>query len=255
MYSILYVDDDENLLGLNKIFMERSGEFLVDTVSSAPEALDRIPAAMYDAILSDYQMPEMNGMQLLHYLRSNHFSMPFIFVTGQGNEAVAREAFKNGANDYFTKDIGFAHFTRIINSIEQAVRQRRLEVERRKAESALLEEKNKLEAVLGSIGEGISIQDSDLKIIYENKALTDIKGSHHGEKCYEVYGQGAVCGGCPVVKSFADGETHTLIKSFENSWFDKTLEITASPVRNSSGEIVAGVKVVRDITARKKLDL
>ena len=65
MYSILYVDDDENLLNLNKIFMEKSGEFLIDTVSSAPEALEMIATARYDAILSDYQMPEMDGIEFL----------------------------------------------------------------------------------------------------------------------------------------------------------------------------------------------
>ncbi len=119
----------------------------------------------------------------------------------------AREAFKNGASDYFTKDISFAHFTRIINSIEQAVRQRRLEVERKKAESALLEEKNKLEAVLGSIGEGISIQDRELNIIYENKALTRYKGFAPRRKMLRGLRRGEICDGCPVLESFADGET------------------------------------------------
>jgi CheY-like chemotaxis protein len=222
--------------------------FEIRTFAAGGEFLEHLKSGNADCILSDYQMPIMNGMQLLSIVRGMGHDVPFIFITGQGNEELAREAFKNGANDYFTKDIGFAHFTRIINSIEQAVRQRRLEGERKMAESALLEEKNKLEAVLGSIGEGISIQDRDLIIIYENKALTDIKGSHLGEKCYEIIGQETVCEGCPVVESFADGENHTQIKRFGNPWKDKTLEIIASPVRNSAGEIVAGVKVVRDIT-------
>jgi len=252
---VVIVDDQAEVATFMKMKLQKEAPgFEIKTFEAGGECLEYIRSGCADCILSDYQMPILNGMQLLSLVRGMGLDVPFIFITGQGNEGIAREAFKNGASDYFTKDIGFAHFTRIINSIEQAVRQRRLAVERKRAESALLEEKNKLEAVLGSIGEGISIQDRDLNIIYENKALTDIKGSHVGEKCYEVYGEGEVCGGCPVVESFADGETHTLVKSFVNSGLDKTLEITASPVKSSSGDIVAGVKVVRDITVREKLD-
>jgi len=253
---VVIVDDQAEVATFMKmkLQMEAPG-FEIKTFEEGGECLEYLRNGYADCILSDYQMPIMNGMQLLSLVRGMGLDMPFIFITGQGNEGLAREAFKNGASDYFTKDIGFAHFTRIINSIEQAVRQRRLEVERKRAESALIEEKNKLEAVLGSIAEGISIQDRALNIIYENKALTDIKGSHLGEKCYEVYGEGAECEGCPVVEVFADGETHTLIRSFVRSGKDKTLEITASPVRSSSGDVVAGVKVVRDITERISMEI
>lgn len=92
MYSILYVDDDENLLGLNKIFMERTGDFIVDTASSAPEALERIPDGRYDAILSDYQMPDMDGIEFLKMVRTRHGDLPFILFTGRGREEVVIQA-------------------------------------------------------------------------------------------------------------------------------------------------------------------
>ena len=53
MYSILYVDDEEILLGLNKIYLERGGEFSVETSASAPEALEKLCNVSYDAIISD----------------------------------------------------------------------------------------------------------------------------------------------------------------------------------------------------------
>lgn len=57
MYSILYVDDEEVLLGLNKIYLERIGEFSVDTAKSTQDGLKKIPEQQYDAIVSDYDMP------------------------------------------------------------------------------------------------------------------------------------------------------------------------------------------------------
>ena len=253
---VVIVDDQAEVATFMKLKLQKEAPgFEIKTFDAGGDCLEHLKNEKADCILSDYQMPGMNGMQLLSVVRGMGLDTPFIFITGQGNEGLAREAFKNGANDYFTKDIGFAHFTRIINSIEQAVRQSRLEVERKKAESALLEEKIKLEAVFGSIGEGISIQDRDLNIIYENKVLTDIMGSHLDEKCYEAYGKEEICGECPIVETFADGGTHTQIKSFGSPGKEKALEITASPVRNSSGEIVAGVKVVRDITERISMEI
>jgi PAS domain S-box-containing protein len=103
-----------------------------------------------DCIISDYQMPGMNGMELLLNLRKEGDDTPVIFLTGQGNEGVAREAFKNGAFDYFTKDIGFAHFARIINSIEQAVSLRSARAEHQKVEEAI---RNTAEGVSAKTGE------------------------------------------------------------------------------------------------------
>jgi CheY-like chemotaxis protein len=125
--------------------------FEINTFGAGGECLEHLKSGNADCILSDYQMPIMNGMQLLSLVRGMGHDVPFIFITGQGNEELAREAFKNGANDYFTKDIGFAHFTRIINSIEQAVRQRRLKTERISMEIAM---RNIAAGVSAETGEG-----------------------------------------------------------------------------------------------------
>lgn len=69
--SILYVDDEEELLTLGKIFLERSGEFRVDIISSAQNALKLSHIQSYDAIVSDYQMPDMDGITFLKTFRKN----------------------------------------------------------------------------------------------------------------------------------------------------------------------------------------
>ena len=79
---ILYVDDEENLLDISKLFLERSGQFNVDTVTSAPAALALLNSKNYDAIISDYQMPEMDGIEFLKKVRTSGNTIPFILFTG-----------------------------------------------------------------------------------------------------------------------------------------------------------------------------
>ena len=65
MISIFYVDDEPSLLEIGKLFLEQSGQFSVDIITSAPAALALLNSKNYDAIISDYQMPEMDGIEFL----------------------------------------------------------------------------------------------------------------------------------------------------------------------------------------------
>ncbi len=103
MISVLYVDDEPALLDIGKLFLERSGQFCVDTATSAREALQKIHSIPYDAIVSDYQMPEMDGIVLLKKIRAEFSDLPFIIFTGKGREDVVIDAFDNGADFYLQK--------------------------------------------------------------------------------------------------------------------------------------------------------
>ena len=70
MISILYVDDEPGLLELCRIFLEQTGEFRVETVESAQEVSCRLRQEHYDAVISDYLMPVMDGISLLKSIRS-----------------------------------------------------------------------------------------------------------------------------------------------------------------------------------------
>jgi len=109
------------------------------------------------------------------------------------------------------------------------------------------------EAILAAIGEGISIQDRDYRILYQNEVHRKLAGDHVGRFCYEAYEQkNAVCEGCPVALSFLDGKIHTVERSASIDQGTIHVEITSSPLRDASGNIVAGIEIARDITARKR---
>ncbi len=128
------------------------------------------------------------------------------------------------------------------------------EEELQKAIEKIENEKARSESIIAAIGDGISIQNTDFKVLYQNQVHKEIIGGDKaGQLCYEVYGHGAsICPGCPVALSFQDGGIHSLEKTMVLNGSTHTLEVKASPLMDSSGRIIAGIEVVRDITERKK---
>ncbi len=103
MYRVMYVDDEPDLLDIAKIFLERSKEFSVDTKDSAEIGLKDLKQHHYDAIISDYQMPGMDGIAFLKEVRASQGDIPFIIFTGRGREEIIIEALNNGADFYLQK--------------------------------------------------------------------------------------------------------------------------------------------------------
>jgi PAS domain S-box-containing protein len=129
--------------------------------------------------------------------------------------------------------------------------------ERKRAAEALQAEKNKLQSLVDAMEDGLTIQDKDYNIIYQNEPTRISSGGDHvGEKCYRVYeGREKVCEGCPVEKAFKDSKSHTAErKTVAPSGEDIFWETTANPIRDASGEIVACLEIGRDITERKRAE-
>jgi DNA-binding response OmpR family regulator len=140
MISVLYVDDEQDLLEIGKLYLERTGEFRVATVTSAPVAISIIQSEKYDAIISDYQMPDMNGIDLLKKIRASGNTIPFIIFTGRGREEVVIQALNEGVDFYIQKggDPGL-QFAELAHKVRQAVHTKqaednRLDLERREAD-------------------------------------------------------------------------------------------------------------------------
>jgi len=129
LISVLLVDDEPQLLELTKLFIEKTAKDIkVASVSSAKEATARIASGGYDALVCDYQMPEMDGLEFLKVLRSEKNDIPFVLFTGKGREDVAMEALNLGADFYLQKGGDpNSQFAELASMIRTSVAARRAE--------------------------------------------------------------------------------------------------------------------------------
>jgi len=110
--------------------------------------------------------------------------------------------------------------------------------------------------VLDALGDAISIQDTDLRVIYQNPRHVGMMGDQKGRFCYEAYQKrDTVCPDCHLLAALRSGKTIRRETSTQHSQRGVLhVEIIASPLVDESGEIVAGVEVVRDITERRLMN-
>ena len=254
--KVLIVDDEPDVSNLIKLRLAMESRHLIlSTVEGAGECLAFLKDNEVDCILSDYQMPGMGGMELLQALRAEGNGTPFIFVTGQGNEQIARDAFKSGANDYFTKEVGFAHFARIVNSIEQAVRQRR-------AEDAKREELIFRRAIEDSVLSGIVGVDSEGRINYVNPAFCRMVGWDEDELIgasppFEFWPPEERENICTIFQLILEGRMQS--RSLEMRFMRKNgerfdVQKLVSAIKDPQGRSKGWLNAVYDITARKKME-
>ena len=115
------------------------------------------------------------------------------------------------------------------------------------------DEQEKTKAILASVGDGISIQSTDYRVLYQNQTHKDFIGDHAGEFCYAGYEKrDSLCEGCPVAIAFQDGDIHRAERVVAFPEGNRYFEITASPLRDSTGAIIAGIELVRDVTERAR---
>lgn len=99
---ILLVDDDASFLDAMKDYLTLTNECTVECALSAEEALKKMKNTMYDAVVSDYSMPDVNGVELLKSVRT-FSNIPFILFTGVGDEQIINEAIENEVDFYLEK--------------------------------------------------------------------------------------------------------------------------------------------------------
>lgn len=111
-------------------------------------------------------------------------------------------------------------------------------------------------SVLDALGDAISIQDTNLTVIYQNRQHIQLMGDQVGRKCYEAYqGRDAACPGCHLLTAFREKGTNRRIGSSHHSRRGLIhVEIISSPLMDADGNVVAGIEAVRDITEQKQLD-
>jgi PAS domain S-box-containing protein len=141
---VLLVEDDDALADLTETYLVREDDaFEVTTEAAAEPALDSLSDRDVDCIVSDHDMPGMNGLEFLDAVRDRHPELPFVLFTGKGSEEIAAEAVSAGVTDYLQKGSGTEQYAVLANRVRNAV-------EKRRSQQALREEKHLLEQVLAT---------------------------------------------------------------------------------------------------------
>jgi len=107
-FKALLVDDEEEILNLSKTFFEKEGDSLeLETASSPKRALKLMEEENFDVVVSDYRMPEMDGIDLWERIKENGDRPSFLLFTGRGDEEVAMKALNRGVDGYIKKKTDF----------------------------------------------------------------------------------------------------------------------------------------------------
>jgi len=170
MYSVLYVDDEADLLEIGKIYLEEDPDLHVDTITSAHLALEKLGSTHYDVIVSDYQMPGMNGIDFLKEVRSRSGDIPFILFTGKGREEIVIEAINNGADFYLQKGGDpEAQFAELAHKIKKSA-------ELKADKDAIQESEQRLANIINFLPDATFAIDTNGMVIAWNRAIEEMTG-------------------------------------------------------------------------------
>ncbi|MCK4583327.1 PAS domain S-box protein [Candidatus Bathyarchaeota archaeon] len=158
---ILHVDDDVNQSEFLQYFLpEMDKAFKIDFISDPCQVMEKMGSEIYDCVVTDYQMPKMNGIELAEKIRES-FDLPIIIYTGQGSEEIAEAAFSAGIDDYLRKEMDPSHYQVLSKRIRNVVDKKRLDI----MYKTIIEETN--ESIIISVGN---------KIEFANNAAMDLFG-------------------------------------------------------------------------------
>lgn len=163
---VLHVDDEPALLDVTEQFLQQEDErIVVETATSPAEGLDLLGTEPFDVVVSDYQMPEMDGLALLETLRENDNSIPFIIFTGRGREEVAVDALNLGADRYLQKGGDpKSQYGLLADAVVQETRHRR-------ARTELHESEERYRTLVEAFPDIVFITDYDSQMLWANDAL------------------------------------------------------------------------------------
>ena len=124
---VLHVEDNSFFAKVTAGVLGDDYGISVDTVGSAEAALDKLGTERFDCIVSDYDIPGMDGLAFLESVRETYPEIPFILLTGGGSERIASEAISAGVTDYLQKGTGREQFAVLANRVENAIARHRAE--------------------------------------------------------------------------------------------------------------------------------
>jgi len=252
---VLHVDDEPSFLRIAKQCLEMQGRFQMDNALSAGEAIEKLKEEKYDAIISDYQMPEKDGLDFLKELRSKGDNIPFIIFTGKGREEVATKSLNLGADQYIDKN-GDPEtvYCELAHGVHHAV-------ERKRAEEQLRVSEKKYRELFETSRDGLVYTDMNGLILDCNQAYADMLGYSKEELRNLTYQQ---LTSEKWHKMETDIVQQRIMKKDYSDEYEKEyirkdgtafpISITAWLITDEEGQPRGMWGIVRDISERKKAE-
>ncbi|MEQ9619354.1 MAG: response regulator [Deltaproteobacteria bacterium] len=263
---ILLIEDNESYSKLVQKKLAASNEIkfetkCADTLSGGIEFLEE---ADTDVVLLDLMLPDSEGLNTFIKIHDHSPHMPVIVLTAVSDEEQAVRALQLGAQDYLIKaDLDNNQLAR---SIRYAFERQRETNERRQAEQALAQEKERLAVTLSSIGDGVIATDTEGRVVLINSVAeqltgwsrTDAVGKFINDVFFIVNVDTGEPKENPVSKAInADSsvglESGTVLITRKREGC-RYVSASCSPIRDRDGIIIGAVLVFRDITELKKME-
>ncbi len=169
---VLIVDDDPAMCRSLKALLYDHGSML-ETTCSAREAIARMQEDLFDLVLLDLYMPEMNGFQVMDHINHQSPDTFVIIMTGNSSENTTIQAIRKGAYDYIKKPF---EPEKMIKSVANALAQRKLIKERNQIMEALRESEQRMKAILQASPVGIVLVTDKQQIAWGNERLYRMLG-------------------------------------------------------------------------------
>ena len=173
----LIVDDDEEFADTVATVLEREdSRFDVRTATTVDEGLDAIEVGLVDCVVSDYRMPGTDGLEFLETVRADHGELPFVLLTGEGDESIASDAISAGVTDYFRKEPGDDQFSLLVNRLADAVESRRARSSLRRRKQELERLNDRFQSFVRHSPDIVTVLDDEGTIRYNSPAIERVLG-------------------------------------------------------------------------------
>ena len=251
---IVHVDDEPDFARMVTENLEVANErFTVHATTDPTEVASIVADGGVDCVLSDYQMPEMTGLDVLSEVQAIDSSIPVILFTDTGSESVASEAISAGVSDYIIKETVKEQYELLANKI-------RTQVERERAEAIANRTQQQLHELAENTNDALWIFSADWsELQYINSRYEDLFGQSV-ESLYEdptVFLEATHPDDLDDVKQAMEraSEGNPQVVAYRINDGNTWVESHAEPIVNDSGTVVRVVGFTHDITDRKQREL
>lgn len=260
-YKVFVVEDDEILCNLIMKNLQKAG-FKTEEAHTGKDALGKLIDAKDVILLLDYHLPDMTGKEIIEALAQQNIEIPFLIMTGHGDERVAVEMMKLKARDYLIKDMGFIEL--VPTSVGQVIDQLEIEKKLARTEYFLKESEERFRNIYQESPIGIAVYDQYGKLLDANKACLSIYKGSNILKLNDLFENG--CVSVDSRERLFKGEIiryKTILNCIEPDNFKLEnqdsvthLDILVSPLGlGSNGQVDSYLVHIQDITEQKNAEI